>query len=520
MRYLNFYLWKNFFSKKLIFLNLLIFQLISRGYIYNTEISNKSSNFSPIYLEALKNENFFQYLFFFHSKPIINPLLNKVSLLFTENYIYFFFVLNSVYTLFFLFLLICIFENIFKRNNFFSLFFLYFISLLLIPYETWRPGHHDHVLIFLTSMLIFMIIYFHSNNSFNKYLFFIVTFILILLSSNMFMIFFSLTFIMFIFFKDFFNLNIKYILSSSFLVILIFISLSIKNFHNTGNFSSSSTQGWNLIQRSLYATGYDNYFDLALNKNTLPIPNQLCIKDIENKKQFYKDQNKLFEAITLNKCFYNFEKAVYDYQKFKNYLKKNNIQNQNDEILLIIDDDLETLQKRPWIYSGGYKDINSRLSNHFHKVSEKIYLSALKHYPIEMIFGTSKGLADQGILYTSLKMLRWGGSLPSYYEAQLHYNNNFFEVLTNINSYFVLTGLFLSFIIFCKTVLFRFKNKKNSKTSVLITVLLPILLSVIFFTSLVSCCENQRMSVMYYPLFLIIGILSYFETFRNLNIKR
>ena len=169
MKYLNFYLWKNFFSKKLIFLNLLIFQLISRGYIYNTEISNKSSNFGPIYLEALKNENFFQYLFFFHSKPIINPVLNKVSLLFTENYIYFFFVLNSVYTLFFLFLLICIFENILKRNNFFSLFFLYFISLLLIPYETWRPGHHDHVLIFLTSMLIFMIIYFHSNNSFNKY---------------------------------------------------------------------------------------------------------------------------------------------------------------------------------------------------------------------------------------------------------------------------------------------------------------------------------------------------------------
>ena len=137
-----------------------------------------------------------------------------------------------------------------------------------------------------------------------------------------------------------------------------------------------------------------------------------------------------------------------------------------------------------------------------------------------MIFGSSRGIEDQGILYTSLKMLRWGGSLPSYYESQLHFNNSFFELLTDINSYFVLTGLFLSFIIFCKTVLFQFKKKISSNISVLISVLLPILLAVIFFTSLVSCCENQRMSVMYYPLFLIIGILSYFETFRNLKIKR
>ena len=514
MKYLTLY-WKNFFSKKFIFLNLSVIQLISRAYVYNNEISNKSSNFSSIYLEALKNENFFQYLFFFHSKPVINPLLNKLSLLFTENIYLFFYVLNSIYTLFFLFLLICIFEKILKKNNFFSLIFLYFISLLLIPYETWRPGHHDHVLILLTSMLILMIINFHSNNSFNKYIFFIVTFILILLSSNMFVIFFSFTLLAFIFFKNFFNLDKKYILSSSILVILIFVSLSVKNLYNTGNFSPSSTQGWNLIQRSLFATGYDNYFDLALNKTTLPISNKICIKDIENNKQFYKDQNILFEAITLNKCFYDFEKNIYDYKKFKNYLIKNNINDK--EILLIIDNDLKILKKKPWVYSGGYKEINPRLSNYFHKISGQIYFSALKHYPIEMIFGSSRGLENQGILYTSLKMFRWGGSFPSYYEPEHHYNNSFFELLTNINSYFVLTGLLLSFIIFCRTVLFQFKKKNNSYISVLISTLLLNLLAVIFFTSLVSCCENQRMTVMYYPLFLTISILSYFEILRYLN---
>ena len=137
-----------------------------------------------------------------------------------------------------------------------------------------------------------------------------------------------------------------------------------------------------------------------------------------------------------------------------------------------------------------------------------------------MIIGSSRGLEDQGILYTSLKMFRWGGSFPSYYENQLHYNNSFFEVLTNINSYFILAGLILSFIIFFKTVFFRFKKKNNSNISVLISVLLPILLAVIFFTSLVSCCENQRMSVMYYPLFLTISILSYFEALRNLSLNK
>ena len=517
MKYFTSHDWKNFFSKKLLIINLFIFQLISRASIYNDEVSKEYYNFGANYLKALKNENFLEFLFFFHSRPIINPILKKISLFFPENIYLFFLLLNSIYTLFFLFLLICIFENIFKRNNFFSLFFLYFISLLLIPYETWRPIHHDHILILLTSILIFMIIYFQNNNSFNKYPFFVLTFFLILLSSNMFLIFFSFTLLMFIFFKNFFNLNLKYILSSSFLVILVFVSLCTKNFYNTGNFSPSSTQGWNMIQRTLYSTGYDNYFDLVLKKNTLPPSNQLCIKDIENKKQFYKDQNKLFAAITLNKCFYDFDNGSYDYKKLKNYLIENNIK--DNEILLIIDKDLQRLKKSPWIYSGGYEVINSRLSNYFHKVSEKIYFSALKYYPVEMILGSSRGLEDQGILYTSLKMFRWGGSLPSYYEPQLHYNNSFFKLLTDINSYFVLTGLFLSFIIFFKTVLFQFKKKISSNISVLISVLLPILLAVIFFTSLVSCCENQRMSVMYYPLFLTISILSYFETLRNLYKK-
>ena len=223
----------------------------------------------------------------------------------------------------------------------------------------------------------------------------------------------------------------------------------------------------------------------------------------------------MFEAITLNKCFYDFEKNIYDYKKFKNYLIKNNINDK--EILLIIDNDLKILKKKPWVYSGGYKEINPRLSNYFHKISGQIYFSALKHYPIEMIFGSSRGLENQGILYTSLKMFRWGGSFPSYYEPEHHYNNSFFELLTNINSYFVLTGLLLSFIIFCRTVLFQFKKKNNSYISVLISTLLVNLLAVIFFTSLVSCCENQRMSVMYYPLFLTISILSYFEILRYLN---
>ena len=57
MRDLNPFVRKNFFSKKLLFLNLFILQLISRGYIYNIEVSNKSYNFSDNYLEALKNEN-------------------------------------------------------------------------------------------------------------------------------------------------------------------------------------------------------------------------------------------------------------------------------------------------------------------------------------------------------------------------------------------------------------------------------------------------------------------------------
>ena len=106
MRDFNPFVRKNFFSKKLLFLNLFILQLISRGYIYNIEVSNKSYNFSDNYLEALKNENFFDYLIFFHSRPIINPLLKKISLFFPENIYLFYFVLNSFYTLFFIFLLI------------------------------------------------------------------------------------------------------------------------------------------------------------------------------------------------------------------------------------------------------------------------------------------------------------------------------------------------------------------------------------------------------------------------------
>ena len=124
------------------------------------------------------------------------------------------------------------------------------------------------------------------------------------------------------------NINIISFIYSSIVVLIIFSSVLIKNKFSINEFTPTSIKGWNFIQRPLYTLGYEKYLDLYLNKLSLSKTNQICVLDINKKKQELTDQD-LFLSYVLHKCFFDFNNKIYDFDKLKKALDINEITNKN-----------------------------------------------------------------------------------------------------------------------------------------------------------------------------------------------
>ena len=216
----------------------------------------------------------------------------------------------------------------------------------------------------------------------------------------------------------------------------------------------------------------------------------------------------------LNQCFFDFEKKIYDYNKLKDVLYINKIQDEN--LLKFIQIDQYNIENKKWLLSGGHSDLNLLTTVFFHKESFKIYIDAFKFYPKQMLIGSPYSSKGEGLFFSFIKMFMWGGQLPNYYEPQhTGYTNIYFYYLMILISIFILISLIFSLVIFFKTFKKKFLSLKLNKTDILISSIVLIIISFVFITALMTCCENQRNTVMIYPLLMINSLLVFFRLIKK-----
>ncbi len=485
-------------NKKLISLFLIFFA--SRIIIYFTFIDQTSVTFDNNYLTAL-NDNFFEYFLFFHSLPIGNIIIAKFYLFFSgyldaKTYYY---VLNCIYSLLSFLIIYNLYLKLFKKLDILIYLIFIFYVLAIIPYETWRLQHHDHINVFLFTYLIYFFYNFIFLNNRNNFHFIFIFILFATFYSSGFIIFIE-TMVLIMFF-NFINKNKldKRMIFYIFIILMLNSLILIKNNHNIKVASPTSVMNAVLLQKVHHALGDEKYRN-NLEKSNLPIYLNKCLSDIYSNK--FNSKN-YFEDITLFRCFYDKENDHYDYVKIINVLKNLNV---DDELINQVRKDEIEKNKKPWKFAGGYKEYNDRTGHIFQSETKNIYLNSLINYPYEMIIGK---MGAKGFLLTFIQTGSWGGLLPNYYEKHLKIDNKFFRLLTIslalMNIIFLLYFILKSFyklsikkeLILLKKNLFQFNM-----------VILIFIIGFIFINSNVTCCENPRMTVMIFYLFMINTIIN------------
>lgn len=510
---------KSVFDKSLFFIStkkvilFFIFFFISRYIVYLNNIQQIDVNFSQNYITAL-SDNFFEYFLYFHSLPLGNILIAKIHLYFanTIDTKTFYYILNCSYSLFSFLIVYNLCLKIFKKLNIITylLFFIYILAI--IPYETWRLEHHDHINVLLFTYLIYFFYNFIFLKNKNNYHFLIIFSLfalfysgsLIILAETLFLIFV----LSFIKKKSLENKMIFYII----IILIINSFFLIKNNYNINRLSPTSVMNAVLLQKVHHALGDEKYRN-NIEKSDVPIFLKKCLANIYTNAE--KSIN-YFEDITLYKCFYDNKKNQYDFQEIINLLISLNV---DKKLINQVKKDQIEYDTKPWKFSGGYTEYNNRTGHIFQSETKKIYLNSFINYPYEMLIGN---IGSKGFLLTFLQTGSWGGLFPNYYEKHLKLDNIIFNILNiflaSVNIFFIMFFVFYSF--------YKLAIKKSYKYLTnnlfqLNAVILVFIVGFLFVNSNVTCCENPRMTVMIFFLFMANSLINviYFATNKKIFIS-
>lgn len=485
-------------TKKLILFFLIFF--ISRLIVYFNFIDQTSIVFDKNFLIALDN-NFLEYFLFFHSLPLGNIIVAKIYLIFSEflNAETYYYILNCFYSLISFFIIYNLYLKLFKKFDTFIYLIFIFYLLAIIPYETWRLAHHDHINIFLFTYLIYFIYNFIFLNNKNNYHFIIIFILFTFFYSSGFLIFIETT-ILILFFNFIKKNKLENWMKFFILTVLMINSLIlIKNNHNIKSPSPTSVMNAVLLQKVHHALGDEKYRN-NLKKSNLPKFLNKCLSDIYSNKT---NSENYFEDITLFKCFYDKQKDHYDYAKIIDILKNFNV---DDETINQVREDEIERNKKPWKFTGGYKEYNDRTGHIFQSETKKIYLNSFINYPYEMLIGK---IGSKGFLLTFIQTGSWGGLFPNYYEKHLKLDNKFFNLINIIfaliNIFFILYFIFKSIY---KIIIIKENSYLKSNLFQFNLIILFYIIAFLFVNSNVTCCENPRMTVMIFYLFMINSFIN------------
>jgi hypothetical protein len=431
------------------------------------------------YLILLK---FFYFLF---SKNI------NLSLVF-----YFFNVLTTIISCWFFF-------DIFKNylNKILLILVLSLISYFLIPYEFWRLDHHDHINLFVFTYILWSVHRVIFTGNYKNHFFFSLVLINLFYTLSFLSTFIAFILIFFLVIKKKVFL-VKYDYIKILFILCLIIFTFLKTFLNSHVASTTVMGGANLLQRTLHAIGEDKFSDLVENKVILPKGWLNIFNEIRKKNQNIDNIDIRISNIAHGRVNNDF------LQNF--FIKRNILQINKDNNKIVFINDSDIFLKKPWVYNFGYRQ--TLLDTYFQSYAGFIFINALKFYPYEILIGQ---VGNKGVLLTSAQMLSFTGLFPYYYENQYFYSYTFNILLIKFFNYlFVIIGLISVFLIFkSSTKVFMKKNKKIDIFYLFINLFLIIH---VLFTSLITCCENPRIMIMFF--FIIASVI--FLNFKFIFFKK
>lgn len=384
------------------------------------------------------------------------------------------------------------FFDIFKNflNKRLLILVLLLISYFLIPYEFWRLDHHDHINLFIFSYILWCVYKIIFTEKCKNHLFFslvLINFFYTLGFISTFMVFILLLFL--IKKKKIFLAKYDYI--KILFIIFLIIFTFLKTYLNSHVVSTTVMGGANLLQRTIHAIGEDKFSDLVENKIILPKGWLNIFNEIKKINQKITDIDIRISNVAHGKVDNDF------LQNF--FIKRNILQINKDNNKIVFINDSDVFLKKPWIYNFGYRQ--TLLDTYFQSYSGFIFINALKFYPYDILIGR---IGNKGLLLTSFQMLSHSGLFPPYYEKQHFYSYAYNILLIKFFNYlFVISGLITIFFIFqSSTKVFLKKNKNIDIFYLFINLFLIIH---ILFISLITCCENPRIMIMFF--FFITSII-------------
>lgn len=469
-------------------------------------------NSTNLYIDAnykhAINDFFWEYLYFQHISPIgkifYDKIIYSISNLIGLEISTIFYFLNILVSYFFYFFIILYINKVYKNNNNIKMLLVLLavsLSIFFDNYELWRPNYHDHLTFSLVAFFSLLLVF--KKDFANNFVIYSLLFFL-LISYTLGFTFFLIT----IFFIFIFQLKNKAPIRSSIIVLILvssfFVLLSFKNFYNVGVFSPTSNGGANLIQRTIHSIGNDNYYNLINKSEKLPDWFKVCNNYIyDNYKKIQSKNNDNFQSkLAHGLCFLK-ENNKFDFIKYKQAIIN---KTSNLDFIDKIEKDISNLRNRKWIFSGTHSELSFSSSVAYTSYGSQIFFNALKNYPKQMVVGN---IGKKGIVLTLLQMTSYGGLFPDYYENFSYPNRNkilsfFYKILILL---IVIIGLLTPYIVF-KKIKKILNVKRFDYKDIIYLMFVSIVIMQIFLISTITCCENPRITVIYFPIIFIILLLN------------
>ena len=442
--------------------------------IYNDLLNLNSIiyNNNYLYIEGIKN-HFFEYLNFYHVKPPINLILDKLIILLSSNLSYYKFLSISILNSISVTILFIILKS--KINKYLLFVLCLILSLGIMIYENWRMGlHHDHIKLFIIVLYLFVLHRFLNKKSnilskFDIIIIFISSILISLSTSTSLFYFITITIFILIKFRKI-NIGILYF---HLLGLLFSIFFSFKVYNQTNYFTQSTVLGQNILQLVYTATDSHNSveFKKIINNNSNLFPEWWINSFNVSINQDIKNKN-IFPIM-----------AIYGLGN-RDSIK---IKISNVNILETLTKDNYLENNKPWILQSEVNESSSLFATKYNKASSSSIFILLKEHKLKLLKTLIKSnqLFLMGPLFFTKKNI---------YEPQLIKINRNIILISTLLFFILLFGYFEIIInlIFSKII---FRD---------VLLLIYIIINGIFL-NFFTCCENLRFFVPFTPIFFIYG---------------
>ena len=441
-------------------------------------------------------EHFFNFVYYFHTKPIGVPIRDFISMNIFGNIQIGNFVFTSILDCFATILIYVLLIRL-KTQNIFAFLLGIVWSLGLISWEYWRQSSHfDHLNVFLVSFFVWALYEQFKSPRFSRNMIASVAGGILVLFHSM-ALFLVPVFLVIIQKGTIFS--IKYIKTCSLVLAIpsvIILLAAGKNLVQFGVPATSTVGGQNAMRFTSYELPKITSF---VEQHNYP---EWWLWCFNNGMEQWEDPVGRYVGAVSGQCFRD-RNGKYDFALLKQKL----IELGEDGLTSIVQQDQIVAQTTPWLLAGGVIESNTRFAIEYGKVSGSVW----KDFLIEQPFGFIYRFARAN--YAHLSGVVFLGGSP--YGAEYKGRSWIPRIAGFLVSPIFLFGILASYWIIIGsgwTLLMKRSLKfdlgiskidKEDRQMLLIFSLLLCFFSVL--TNMLTCCENNRMFMSFSPIALLIG---------------